>query len=115
MHHTPGRLRFKNPRLAGDRSHAARCAAYAYSLSGVRSVSLNKATGSFVIHYCPDTLEPPGLIALLNMHGGFGRLGLTMAGDTAANASSMLSDALVEAAITTSVELCVGALVKRLL
>ena len=116
MHHTPGRLRLKHPRLTDDAGQRDRFTAYARVLHGVRRVDFNETTGSLVIRYDTDALDGETLVALLNMHGGLGRLDAPLAGcgTTGVFRVGRFGDALVETAVSKTIEVCVGALVSRL-
>jgi hypothetical protein len=71
IHHLPGRLRVKSPRLKRNESEAARTVAHMQHLHGVRSAEVNTVTGSLLIHYDTNLVAAQ---TLLNTLRGLGHL-----------------------------------------
>ena len=69
LHHVPGRLRVKCDRLR--REPAALAAAYRrlQGMTGVRTISANRLTGSLLVTYDPNLLSLPDLRQALRRCG----------------------------------------------
>lgn len=69
IHHIPGRLRVKSPRLKRNESEASRTRAYLDQLHGVHSAEVNTVTGSILIHYDTQRMAAQTLINTLRSLG----------------------------------------------
>lgn len=71
IHHVPGRLRVKSPRLKRNEREAAQTRACLDQLHGVHAAEVNTLTGSILIHYDPQRLAAQ---TLLNTLRGLGHV-----------------------------------------
>jgi len=71
IHDIPGRLRIKSP-LVKHNDHAEKeIADLLRYLSGIESIAVNTATGSFLIRYDPSRANSHDIVAALTEHGYF--------------------------------------------
>lgn len=68
VHHVPGRLRVKIPALK-HRSGAVREIQELLDLNGVSQVQVKSITGSVVVHYEPELIQPENLLQVLSAGG----------------------------------------------
>jgi hypothetical protein len=71
FHHTPGRLRVKNPRFKKNQHLAGEVELLLKSIYGVNSVATNLVTGSIVIRYEPQETKSEDILHTLNRAGYF--------------------------------------------
>jgi hypothetical protein len=69
IHHVPGRMRVRSPRIKGNRDNAERLRQTLVQLIGVTGIETNPVTGSVVISYCPERLGPDDLVAVMKEDG----------------------------------------------
>jgi hypothetical protein len=69
VHHIPGRLRVKSPRLKRNEAEAARARALLAGLEGVMAAEVNTVTGSLLIGYDPLRSNADRLVRVLAEHG----------------------------------------------
>ena len=102
LHHIPGRLRIRSPRLKRNPLEGAAAKATLAGVTGIRTVASNHVTGSLTITYDPSCLPGSDLTALLRQKGY-----LTPALPAArarADAGTALGDRLVKTAVGVVVE-----------
>jgi hypothetical protein len=71
FHNVPGRLRVKMPILKGRPAGINAVEDLLFNLDGIEQIKTNPLTGSVVIHYDPDLLDPQKIIQLLTDHRYF--------------------------------------------
>jgi hypothetical protein len=71
FHNVPGRLRVKMPILKGRPAGINAVEDLLFNLDGIKQIKTNPLTGSVVIHYDPDLLDPQKIIQLLTDHRYF--------------------------------------------
>ncbi|MCX8116445.1 MAG: hypothetical protein N3G78_00755 [Desulfobacterota bacterium] len=71
LHQVPGRLRIRTPLFKGNEKKASEAKAMIESIHGVLSTAINPVTGSLVIHYDPNVVEPETLTSVLTRFGYF--------------------------------------------
>jgi copper chaperone CopZ len=71
FHNVPGRLRVKIPILRGRSSGINAVEDLLSNLDGIEQIKTNPITGSFVIYYDPDLLDPQQILQLLIDHRYF--------------------------------------------
>ncbi len=64
-HLLPGRVRFHIPSLVGDMQHLSSVAQLLQKLEGVESAKATPLTGSLLVKYREDTIQPELLVAAL--------------------------------------------------
>ena len=64
VHHVPGRLRLRGPRLEGNAERFDRLRVTLSAAPGVHSVEMRPRTGSVVVHYDPERADPEALVSL---------------------------------------------------
>lgn len=69
VHHVPGRLRIKSPRLKRNAHEAAQTKGYMERLHGVQSTEVNTVTGSLLIRYDANLVEGHTLLNTLRSLG----------------------------------------------
>jgi len=69
IHHVPGRLRVKSPRLKRNAREAEQTRGYMAQLHGVHTTEVNTVTGSLLIKYDTDLVEGHTLINSLRNLG----------------------------------------------
>ena len=69
FHHVPGRLRVHVPRIKGSEAHARALESSLSAIKGIYAVESRKLTGSVVIHYDPETINPQALMLELGVGG----------------------------------------------
>jgi len=69
IHHVPGRLRIKSPRLKRNNREAEQAQGYMERLHGVQSTEVNTVTGSLVIKYDTALVEGHTLLNSLRTLG----------------------------------------------
>lgn len=71
IHDIPGRLRIRSP-LVKHNNHAEKeIIDLLRSLSGIASIAVNPATGSFLIRYDPSRVSRHDIVAMLTKYGYF--------------------------------------------
>ena len=73
IHHVPGRMRVRSPRIKGNTENAERLRQTLVQLIGVTGIETNPVTGSVVISYSPERLGPDDLVAVMKEHGYLAR------------------------------------------
>jgi hypothetical protein len=71
VHNVPGRLRVKIPILRGRPIRINAVEELLFNLDGIERIKTNSLTGSVVINYDPDLLDPQTMISLLTKHQYF--------------------------------------------
>lgn len=71
LHHVPGRLRVKTPRIKKNRFIVEEIKQLLSSLSGIDSYEVNTVTGSIIINYDPRYISEDTIIRLLEETGYF--------------------------------------------
>ena len=71
LHHVPGRLRIKTPRVKNNRFIVEEIKHLLSSLSGIDFYEVNTVTGSIIIHYEPRYISEDTIIRLLEEAGYF--------------------------------------------
>lgn len=69
VHHVPGRMRVRTPRIKGNTRNAERLRQTLGQLVGVTSIETNPLTGSAIISYSPQHVAPDHLVAVMKEHG----------------------------------------------
>lgn len=69
LHHVPGRLRIKTPRIRRNEAEAARLRTLLENIDGIVSHEINTLTGSVLIRY--STGEVQAILDALAKHGYF--------------------------------------------
>lgn len=69
IHHVPGRLRVRTPKLKRDDGCAKAAEQLLQSIEGVRSVRANTTTGSITLMYERDTVDSSTILRALEQHG----------------------------------------------
>lgn len=72
-HHVPGRLRLKTPIIKGNEEGAANIQTFLKPIKGILSMAVNTVTGSLVIHYDPQVIDPESITHKLSRAGYFDR------------------------------------------
>ena len=67
LHEVPGRLRVRDPAIAGDASRAASRAALVQALPGIRRVKANPLTGSLVVEHDGAPERRDAILAALGL------------------------------------------------
>lgn len=62
VHHIPGRLRLRVPAIKHSEHHAHTIGDLLRQTDGVLRHALSRVTGSVVVHYAPERLDPQGLL-----------------------------------------------------
>lgn len=62
VHHIPGRLRLRVPAIKHHECHAHAVGDLLRETDGVLRHALSRVTGSVVVHYAPERLDPQGLL-----------------------------------------------------
>jgi hypothetical protein len=62
VHHIPGRLRLRVPAIKHCDRHAHAVGDVLRQTDGVLHHALSRVTGSVVVHYAPERLDPQGLL-----------------------------------------------------
>jgi hypothetical protein len=62
VHHIPGRLRLRVPAIKHCERHAHAVGDVLRQTDGVLRHALSRVTGSVVVHYAPERLDPQGLL-----------------------------------------------------
>lgn len=62
VHHIPGRLRLRVPAIKHNESHAHTVGDLLRETEGVLRHALSRVTGSVVVHYAPERLDPQSLL-----------------------------------------------------
>jgi copper chaperone CopZ len=70
LHHVPGRLRLRTPRVKHDEAEARRARAYVEVVEGVEAVDVNTLTGSITVKYDAGRLSAEALLHVL-CQGGY--------------------------------------------
>jgi hypothetical protein len=71
IHNVPGRLRIKIPVIRHNPANGLAVQALLMPLEGVERIQLSGLTGSVVINYDPQVIDPQALIDLLARNGYF--------------------------------------------
>lgn len=115
IHHVPGRLRVKSPRLKRNGPEATRTVAHMQQLHGVASAEVNTVTGSLLIHYDTNLVAAQTLLNTLrslgHVHPEQGH-GVPYQGP---GLGQKISDAVVNKLVETVLERSATALVAALL
>jgi len=69
IHHVPGRLRIRTPKLKRDAGRAKTAEQLLQSINGVSSVRANDVTGSITLIYERDTVSSEEILRTLARHG----------------------------------------------
>jgi len=69
VHHIPGRLRVKSPRLKGNAGEGAAIKASLMALEGVEAAETNTVTGSVTVSYDPERCDADKITAYLQATG----------------------------------------------
>ncbi len=118
IHHVPGRLRIRTPKLKRDDRRAKAAEQLLQSIDGVRSVRANAVTGSITLMYERDTVDSATILRALALHGYYepdtvrhadGQLH-DMAARTGGKLSKALFGFVVEKAFERSAVALIGAL-----
>lgn len=73
IHHIPGRLRVKTPRLKRNEAEAVRVRVMLTGLEGLLSYEVKTLTGSLIIYYDPALTQGEAVLAFLSRHGFIGQ------------------------------------------
>lgn len=118
IHHVPGRLRIRTPKLRRDDARARAAEQLLQSIEGVCSVRANTVTGSITLMYERDMVSPAVILRALEQQGYYDpemvRQADTHLHDMAARTGDKLGKALfglvVEKAFERSAVALIGAL-----
>lgn len=69
IHHVPGRLRLRTPRLKRDAQRAAAAEALVQTIEGVTEVRANSVTGSLTVAYQRDVVSADAILEALAQRG----------------------------------------------
>lgn len=69
IHHVPGRLRIRTPRLKRDAVHAEAAEAFALTIEGVTAARANCVTGSITVGYQRDVVSAETILDALALRG----------------------------------------------
>jgi copper chaperone CopZ len=69
IHHVPGRLRLRTPRLKRDAQRAAAAEALVQTIEGVTEVRANSVTGSLTVAYQRDVVSAGAILEALAQRG----------------------------------------------
>ena len=69
VHNVPGRLRVKIPLIKYRPYTAQKAQKLLSGIDGIDNSTVNTVTGSLVVHYNPDIVQPDQLMALFEEHG----------------------------------------------
>jgi hypothetical protein len=69
IHHVPGRLRIRTPRLKRDTSRAQAAEAFMLTIEGVTAARANSVTGSITLSYQRDVVGPEKILDALALRG----------------------------------------------
>lgn len=118
IHHVPGRLRIRTPKLKRDAGRAKAAEQLLQSIDGVISVRANEVTGSITLTYERDTVSSEEILRTLALHGYYepeavrhadGQLH-DMAARTGDTLGKMLFGFVVKEAVERSAVALIGAL-----
>jgi len=71
IHDIPGRLRIRSPLVKHNSRAEKDIIELLGYLSGIESIAVNTATGSFLIHYDPSRASSHAIVAVLTKYGYF--------------------------------------------
>jgi len=71
IHDIPGRLRIRSPAVKDNDLAKREIPGLLGSFSGIESIVVNTATGSFLIRYDPSRVSGRDIMAMLTEHGYF--------------------------------------------
>lgn len=69
IHHVPGRLRIRTPRLKRDALHAEAAEAFVLTIEGVTAARANSMTGSITVSYQRDEVSAESILNALAQRG----------------------------------------------
>lgn len=69
IHHVPGRLRIRTPRLKRDAIRAEAAEAFVLTIEGVTAARANSVTGSLTVAYQRDVVGAETILEALALHG----------------------------------------------
>ncbi|HJW81412.1 MAG TPA: hypothetical protein VJ396_04125 [Acidiferrobacterales bacterium] len=69
IHHVPGRLRIRSPRLKRDAAYAEAAEAFVLTIGGVTAARANSVTGSITLTYQRDVVSAESILNALAQHG----------------------------------------------
>ena len=69
IHHVPGRLRIRTPRLKRDALHAEAVEAFVQTIEGVTAVRASSVTGSITVGYQRDVVKAETILEALALRG----------------------------------------------
>jgi hypothetical protein len=70
-HNVPGRLRVKMPILKGRPAGISAIEELLFDLEGIEQIKTNPLTGSVVVNYDPERIDPQQIVGLLTEHRYF--------------------------------------------
>ncbi len=115
IHHVPGRLRVKSPRLKRNESQAAETKSYLDGVHGVLSTEVNTVTGSLLIKYDANLVAAHTLLNSLRdmgLHAQHPHPAVYASGNgTAQKISDTIVNKLVETALERSATALIAALI----
>lgn len=115
IHHVPGRLRVKSPRLKRNESQAAEARAYLDTVQGVLSTEVNTVTGSLLVKYDANRVAAHTLLNSLRdmgLHAGPAHPAVYASGNgTAQKISDTIVNKLLETALERSATALIAALI----
>ena len=115
IHHVPGRLRVRSPKLKCSAARTGQLRAMLESLSGVYSVTQNQRACSMVILYSPSEVEVESLLAVLRQSGCLeAKMPAVLQAPGASTAGALFGKALFGAFVQSTLERSVLSLVTAL-
>jgi copper chaperone CopZ len=121
IHHVPGRMRIKSPFIKRNEAGAKAVLRLLQAMDGIVSAEANPVTGSVIINYDKNGLDPAVVLTALRAHGYIDAAGTVASDGSSAvhRAASKVGEALgkavfgalVDKAIERSAMALVGALI----
>lgn len=115
IHHVPGRLRVKSPRLKRNQSEAQQTQGYLDQVDGVLSTEVNTVTGSLLIKYDANRIAAQTLLdslrALGHLHPQQGHDGVYAGPGVGQQLSDKVMNKLLETVIERSATALIAAII----
>jgi copper chaperone CopZ len=119
IHHVPGRLRIRTPKLKRDELRAKAAEQLLLTIPGIHSTRANTVTGSVTLTYQREAVNPKTILDLLERHGYYNPETVQHADgqwhDMAARTGDKLGKALFGMVVEKAIERSAGALIGALL
>ncbi len=115
IHHVPGRLRVKSPRLKRNEHEAAQAKGYMDRVDGVLSTEVNTVTGSMLIKYDAKQVAAQTLLNSLRTQGHVHPQQGHETGYTGPGIGQKLSDTVMNKLVETIIERSATALVAAII